>query len=62
MDSLRMAIEAVHQAMVDFPDPQIVAQLSQCLRQLTQIQQQVMQSEQEDPRAALLAQLQGATG
>lgn len=37
-DSLRQAIETLHQAIVDEPDPEDKAALTQCLQQMLKVQ------------------------
>lgn len=70
-DSLTVAIEALHQAISDTPDPQATQVLSQCLAQMTRVQSMLMQQQggqqgqgqaSSGGRDALLAQLGGGAG
>lgn len=45
-DALTVAIEALHEAIRQEPDPSHVAILSQCLTQMTKVQRDIMQPKQ----------------
>ena len=50
-DSLRMAITAIHQAIVDHQDPQAKATLATCLQNMLKVQQNdYQQASQQQPQ------------
>jgi len=61
-DSLMMAIQALHAAIADHPDPQAKATLAQCLQNMLRVQQQDHAQAQQpaSPAQAVMAALQGA--
>jgi hypothetical protein len=57
-DSLRIAVEAVHQAISDHPDAQSKQMLGQCLQTLLKIQAlDYERLKSAGPQAALLSQM-----
>lgn len=58
--SLPVAIQALHQALAEHPDPASKQILSQCLVNMLKVQSQDMQAQQQGgPQQALAAQLGG---
>jgi len=60
--SLPQAIQLLHQAIAEHPDPASKATLTQCLQNMLKVQSQDMQQQQQsNPLLAALGR-QGATG
>lgn len=62
-DSLRVAIESLHQAIADHDDPAAKATLTTCLAQMLKVQQNDYQQAQQlssNPRAQVMQQMAGA--
>lgn len=54
-DSLPVAIQALHQAIAEHPDPQSKATLTQCLQNMLKVQAQDFQAQQpQNPVASRL--------
>jgi len=62
LDALQEAIQAIHELMTVLPDPKDTAMVAQCLRVLTQIQQEMMTTRPQGAAQALVSQLSGQGG
>jgi hypothetical protein len=62
LEELQEAIQAIHQLMTVLPDPRDTAIVAQCLKALTGIQQEMMQTRPAGAAQALVQQLTGQGG